>query len=86
MENADTYLFNQTGPLSSTGLAQVTGILASNYTTADDPDIQFFFSGYQAICNTDGRIEDLKMYDNKQTVRFIAVNIQTLSRGKSISM
>ncbi|KAG5319132.1 DHGL dehydrogenase, partial [Acromyrmex heyeri] len=82
LDNADTYLYNQTGPLSSTGLAQVTGILASNYTTADDPDIQFFFAGYQAICNTGGRIEDLKMYDNKQTVRFIAVNIQTLSRGR----
>ncbi|XP_018357886.1 PREDICTED: glucose dehydrogenase [FAD, quinone]-like isoform X1 [Trachymyrmex cornetzi] len=84
VNNADTYLYNQTGPLSSTGLAQVTGILASNYTTADDPDIQFFFAGYQAICNTGGRIEDLKMYDNKQTVRFIAVNIQTLSRGRLI--
>ncbi|XP_011696823.1 PREDICTED: glucose dehydrogenase [FAD, quinone]-like isoform X2 [Wasmannia auropunctata] len=82
MNNADTYLFNQTGPLSSTGLAQVTGILASNYTTADDPDIQFFFAGYQAICNTCDRISDLKVYDNKQTVRFTAVNLRPLSRGR----
>lgn len=86
MDNADIYFYNQTGPLSSTGLAQVTGILASNYTTADDPDIQFFFAGYQAICNTGGRIDDLKTYDNKRTVRFTAVNIHTLSRGKSIIM
>lgn len=82
MDNADLYLYNQTGPLSSTGLAQVTGILASNYTTADDPDIQIFFAGYQAICNTGGRISDLKEYDNKRTVRFTSVNIQTLSRGR----
>ncbi|XP_028048014.2 glucose dehydrogenase [FAD, quinone] [Monomorium pharaonis] len=80
--NGDLYLHNQTGPLSSTGLAQVTGILKSNYTTADDPDIQIFFAGYQAICNTDGRIADLKTYDNKQTVRFTSVNIQTRSRGR----
>lgn len=86
MNNADLYLYNQTGPLSSTGLAQVTGILASNYTTADDPDIQIFFAGYQAICNTGGRIEDLKTYDNKRSVRLTSVNIQTLSRGKSTSM
>ncbi|KAL6256462.1 hypothetical protein P5V15_012575 [Pogonomyrmex californicus] len=82
MDNAEMYLYNQTGPMSSTGLAQVTGILASNYTTADDPDIQIFFAGYQAICNTGGRIADLETYDNKETVRFTAVNLHTLSRGR----
>ncbi|XP_011170785.2 glucose dehydrogenase [FAD, quinone] [Solenopsis invicta] len=82
MPTADLYLYNQTGPMSSTGLAQLTGILASNYTTADDPDIQIFFAGYQAVCNTGGRIEDLKTYDNKPTVRFTAVNLQARSRGR----
>jgi len=80
--NANTYLYNQTGPLSSTGLAQVTGILASNYTTADDPDIQIFFDGYQAMCNN----RFVKTYDNNRTVKFISVNIQTLSKGKSMIM
>lgn len=84
VDSANLYFFNQSGPMSSTGMAQVTAILASNYTTADDPDIQIFFAGYQAICNTGGRIADLKVYDNKQTVRFTAVNLQTLSRGKTM--
>jgi len=83
-KTATMYLRNQTGPLSSTGMAQLTGILTSNYTEKDDPDIQIFFAGYQAICNTSGRIEDLKTYDNNETIRFTSVNIQTLSRGESI--
>jgi choline dehydrogenase len=83
-KTARVYLHNQTGPLSSTGMAQLTGILTSNYTEKDDPDIQIFFAGYQAICNTSGRIDDLKTYDNNETIRFTSVNIQTLSRGESI--
>lgn len=82
IDNADLYLYNQTGPMSSTGLAQLTGILASNYTSPNDPDIQIFFAGYQAICNTGGRIADLDTLDNKETVRFTSVNLQTRSRGK----
>ncbi|EZA60260.1 hypothetical protein DMN91_010530 [Ooceraea biroi] len=82
IDSANLYLYNQTGPLSSTGMAQLTGILVSNYTTPDDPDIQIFFAGYQAICNTGGRIEDLNTYENKETIRFTSVNIQTLSRGR----
>ncbi|XP_034943627.1 glucose dehydrogenase [FAD, quinone]-like [Chelonus insularis] len=72
------YSFNQTGPLSSTGLAQVTAILASQYTTLDHPDIQIFFSGFQASCRSNF---DLKSYEDKRTVRFSAVNLQTKSRG-----
>ncbi|XP_077275111.1 glucose dehydrogenase [FAD, quinone]-like [Temnothorax americanus] len=82
INSADTYFYNQTGPMSSTGLAQLTGILASNYTTSDDPDIQIFFAGYQAICDTGDRIPDLKADGNKQTVRFTSVNLQALSRGR----
>lgn len=82
INSANRYTYNQTGPMSSTGLAQLTGILSSNYTTADDPDIQIFFAGYQAACNTGGRVADLKTYDDKRTVRFTSVNIQTRSRGE----
>lgn len=82
VDSADRYMHNQTGPMSSTGLAQLTGILRSNYTTADDPDIQIFFAGYQAVCGTGGRIADLETHGNKRTVRFTAVNMQTRSRGK----
>lgn len=81
VDSADLYIYNQTGPLSSTGLAQVTGIVPSTFTTEDDPDIQIFFAGFQATCDSKGKPADLATYDNKQTVRFTAVNLQTESRG-----
>lgn len=82
IDSADLYLYNQTGPLSSTGLAQVTGILASTYTTKDDPDIQIFFAGYQAVCTSKVGITDLVTHDNRETVRFTSVNLHSESRGK----
>lgn len=82
MNSADLYLYNQTGPMSSTGLAQLTALLASEYTTKDDPDNQIFFAGYQATCNTGNRIPDLLSYNNKETIRMTSVNVQPRSRGK----
>lgn len=79
--NVDQYLYNQTGPLSSTGLAQVTGIWHSNLTTPDDPDIQIFFAGYQAICKPKLKIADLSAHD-KQAVRMSALNVQPTSKGR----
>lgn len=70
------YLSQQNGPMSATGLGQVTAILASNYTTKDDPDIQLFFSGYLAGC---------KSKDTRKTryLEIIPVNLHAKSRGKS---
>ncbi|XP_029177665.1 glucose dehydrogenase [FAD, quinone]-like [Nylanderia fulva] len=82
MTTAYEYLNTQTGPMSSTGLAQLTGILWSNYTTAEDPDIQFFFSGYQAVCDTGTRIPELTQHGTKENVRITSVNIQPRSRGR----
>ncbi|XP_011309456.1 glucose dehydrogenase [FAD, quinone] isoform X2 [Fopius arisanus] len=79
-DNIATYLYNQTGPMSSSGLAQVTAILASQYTTPDYPDIQIFFSGYQASCRQQGDVDLLSIGD-KRTVRFTAVNLHAQSRG-----
>lgn len=84
MDNADVYLYNETGPLSATGLAQLTGILLSNHTSPDQPDIQIFFSGFQATCNTGNRIADLITYNDKITVRITSVNVKPYSRGKYI--
>ncbi|KOC66688.1 Glucose dehydrogenase [acceptor], partial [Habropoda laboriosa] len=81
-KSANQYIYNQTGPLSCTGLAQVTGILASNLTTADDPDIQIFFAGYQAVCNPKENIADLGVHGSKQSVRFTSVNVRPTSRGR----
>lgn len=82
MNTADLYLYNQTGPMSSTGMAQLTALLASEYTTPDDPDNQIFFAGYQATCNTGTRIPDLLSYNNKETIRMTSVNVQPRSRGR----
>lgn len=80
--SAEQYVYNQTGPLASTGLAQVTGMATSSYTTPDDPDLQIFFAGYQAVCTPSQNIADLSTFDNLMTVRFSAVNLHPTSRGK----
>lgn len=69
------YLSQQNGPMSATGLAQVTAILASNYTTPDDPDMQLFFSGYLAGCRS-------KDTDQTRYLDIIPVNLHAKSRGK----
>ncbi|XP_014604941.1 PREDICTED: glucose dehydrogenase [FAD, quinone]-like [Polistes canadensis] len=81
VDSADLYLYNQTGPLSSTGLAQVTAIIPSQFTTEDDPDIQLFFAGFQATCTSKQVIADLQVTNNQQTIRMTSVNIQSRSRG-----
>ena len=53
---ATEYIAFQKGPMSSTGLSQITGILPSSYTTPDHPDLQMFFGGYQAACATTGEV------------------------------
>ncbi|XP_017883555.1 glucose dehydrogenase [FAD, quinone]-like [Ceratina calcarata] len=80
--NAELYLKNQTGPFAATGLAQVTGMIASNLTTPDDPDIQIFFAGYQAVCAPKLDIPDLASGGPKMSVRFSSVNVQPTSRGR----
>ncbi|EFN81338.1 Glucose dehydrogenase [acceptor] [Harpegnathos saltator] len=82
LDNVKTYFHDQTGPLASTGLAQLTAILASSYSSNDDPDIQIFSAGYQAICDTGDRIPDLQTYSENRVVRFTSVNLQTRSRGR----
>ncbi|XP_076657191.1 glucose dehydrogenase [FAD, quinone]-like [Halictus rubicundus] len=78
LNSAEQYVFNQTGPMSGTGMAQVTGIVASNLTTPDDPDIQIFISGLSAGCHG-----NLKKADRDRTpVIFASVNLQPTSRGR----
>ncbi|KAK0076518.1 hypothetical protein PV325_005249 [Microctonus aethiopoides] len=44
------YLKNQSGPLSSTGLTQVTAFLESSRAIRGIPDIQVFFDGFTSNC------------------------------------
>ncbi|XP_076657190.1 glucose dehydrogenase [FAD, quinone] [Halictus rubicundus] len=82
LNSAEQYVFNQTGPMSGTGMAQVTGIVASNLTTPDDPDIQIFFSGFQAVCQSKLKTIDLVSDSDRMPIRFSSVNLQPTSSGR----
>ncbi|XP_024935915.1 glucose dehydrogenase [FAD, quinone] [Cephus cinctus] len=75
-----TYLGFQQGPMSSTGLSQVTALLPSSLTTKDDPDIQMFFGGYTAGCSATGDIGAVKGSGFRR-VSASPTNIKPLSRG-----
>lgn len=77
---ATEYLTFQRGPMTSTGLSQITGILPSSFTTADHPDIQLFFGGYQAACATTGQI-GARLDDKKRSISISPTNLQPRSRG-----
>ncbi|XP_050303581.1 glucose dehydrogenase [FAD, quinone]-like isoform X2 [Anthonomus grandis grandis] len=53
-ESLAQYLSKGTGPLSGTGMSQLTARIPSNYTSPDDPDIQLFFSGMSNTCAYSG--------------------------------
>lgn len=84
VDSVNQYLQNQTGPLSGTGMAQITGILRSRYAEPDDPDIQIFFAGYQAICQSKIKVSDLGVAASKTAIRMTSVNLQPTSRGKFV--
>ncbi|KAL6438248.1 hypothetical protein ACFW04_004440 [Cataglyphis niger] len=66
MDAVNKYLKNKDGPLSSTGLTQVTAFFESKYAVNGVPDIQAFFDGFSSSCPktglpnecVDGRIGD----------------------------
>ncbi|KAE8747714.1 Glucose dehydrogenase acceptor-like, partial [Frankliniella occidentalis] len=47
------FLQRRSGPLASTGLTQVTAFLASKYAENRVPDIQIFFDGFHAGCQSE---------------------------------
>ncbi|XP_028035245.1 glucose dehydrogenase [FAD, quinone]-like [Bombyx mandarina] len=51
-----TYLLNQEGPMASTSITQVTGLLYSSLADKrkKQPDLQFFFNGMYAECSKTG--------------------------------
>lgn len=75
------YIGFQKGPMASTGLSQITGIVPSRYTTPDHPDIQIFFGGYQASCATSGQVGTL-LDNGKRGISFSPTNLHPLSRGE----
>ncbi|XP_051170539.1 glucose dehydrogenase [FAD, quinone]-like isoform X2 [Leptopilina boulardi] len=75
------YVSNQKGIMGSTGMAQITGIIPSRYTTNDHPDIQFFFGGYQASCAASGEVGALMSNDFRR-ISASPTHLQPRSRGR----
>ena len=75
------YLAFQKGPMSSTGLSQLTGMLPSTYATENHPDIQLFFGGYQAACAMTGEA-GATLDNNGRRISISPTTTQPRSKGK----
>ncbi|XP_018046200.1 PREDICTED: glucose dehydrogenase [FAD, quinone]-like [Atta colombica] len=75
------YLAFQKGPMSSTGLSQLTGMLSSSYATKNHPDIQFFFGGYQAACAMTGE-KGATLDNNGRRISISPTMTQPRSKGR----
>lgn len=69
------FLVDRTGPLTSTGLTQLTGFYASKYAEDGVPDIQFYLDGYSPKCR---RWENRR---EKSVVVFRPIYLHSKCRG-----
>ncbi|KAF5280852.1 hypothetical protein FQR65_LT03001 [Abscondita terminalis] len=76
-DSAKEYLQYRTGPMSSTGMSQLTARINTKYADpmGNYPDLQIFFSGYVATCEADGN------ENNFRKLRISPVVLHTKSRG-----
>ncbi|CAH1163506.1 unnamed protein product [Phaedon cochleariae] len=84
--NALDYILNKRGPLSSTGMSQLTARINSKYADpkGDHPDLQIFFAGYLAKCAKSGEARSLEDPDHpeaKKTLTISPVNLHPQSQG-----
>lgn len=80
---AGQYLTTKTGPMSSSGMAQVTGRINSKYSSDESyPDLQIMFNGYRAGCSPSGRVgERVNGTDSPREVSFVPLLLRPKSRG-----
>lgn len=84
--SAMEYVMNKKGPLSSTGMSQVTGILNTKYAdpSGNHPDLQMFFAGYLAQCADTGEVNafsDPTKPDDPKHLLMSPVVLHPKSRG-----
>lgn len=74
--NVLEYMLNHTGPMSSTGMSQVTGILNTKYAdqSGDHPDLQMFFLGYLASCASSCEADSTNELDEGVTPRNLLIS------------
>ncbi|XP_059050769.1 glucose dehydrogenase [FAD, quinone]-like [Achroia grisella] len=77
------YMLKREGPLSGTGLSQLTGIVNSKYASSGgrDPDLQFFFGGFYAGCGSGDIIDPESDLSDKREVSISGINLHPRSRG-----
>lgn len=84
--NALDYILNRRGPMSSTGMSQVTARINSKYAdpSGKHPDLQIFFAGYLANCAKSGEVrvaEDPEHPDAPRHLTISPVVLHPKSRG-----
>lgn len=85
-DSALDYILYHRGPMSSTGLSQVTARISSPYAdkSGTDPDLQIFFAGYTANCAASGNAgdpEDPEHPEAKKEFTFSPVTLHPKSKG-----
>ncbi|XP_017775312.1 PREDICTED: glucose dehydrogenase [FAD, quinone]-like [Nicrophorus vespilloides] len=74
--NALEYILNREGPMSSTGMSQVTARLNSKFAdpSGNNPDLQLFFGGYSANCASSGEVKALADPDNPTSPKHFTIS------------
>lgn len=77
------YFYNRSGPMASSGMAQVTGRINTKYSTDKDyPDLQIMFNGYSARCSPSGAVgEPVDDTHSPREVSFVPLVLRAKSRG-----
>ncbi|CAK1541634.1 unnamed protein product [Leptosia nina] len=82
-ESAMEYMLERKGPLSASGMSQLTGMINSRLAPSGGrhPDIQYFFGGYYAACGDGSLGPDNLEEAGKRKVSISAIALQPRSRG-----
>jgi glucose dehydrogenase (acceptor) len=80
------YILNRRGPMSSTGMSQVTARINSKFAdpSGTHPDMQIFFAGYLANCAQSGEVSAAEDPENPDAPRHLTISAVVLhpkSRG-----
>nr|CAH7768386.1 unnamed protein product [Callosobruchus chinensis] len=78
--NALNYILNKRGPMSSTGMSQVTARINSPLAepSGKDPDLQMFFAGFLAQCASSGEVRAAADPENPDAPKTLTVSPVTL--------
>ncbi|XP_066144180.1 glucose dehydrogenase [FAD, quinone]-like [Euwallacea fornicatus] len=79
MRSLYQYVHDQSGPMSSTGLAQTTARIHSKYSVPENPDIQLYFEGFTAKCSSGLSLDEQS--NVTEQISIFPTYLHTKSRG-----